>query len=80
MATPYPFIAFCSSVLNSKAARKAFASPEKQAALFAKYALTPSQKKAARSLNSDLLVREIEKEIKKAVKDASGPKCTAFIW
>jgi len=80
MATPYPFIAFCSSVLNSTATRKAFESPEKQAALFAKYALTPAQKKAAKSLSSELLVKEIEKEIKKAVKEASGPKSTAFLW
>ena len=80
MAVAYPFIALCSKVLNTKTARKAFENPEKQKALFASYALTPAQKKAITSMNMELLTKEFEKELKKAVKEASGPKSTAFIW
>jgi len=80
MATNYPFIAFCSSVLNTKTIRKAFQNPAKQAELFAKFDLSASQKKAAKAMNIEAITTEIGKELKKAVKDAAGPKSTAHFW
>lgn len=80
MAPRYPFIAFCSSVLNFKSTRKAFQDPIKQKVLFSRYQLTPAQKKAATSLDIDPITVEFQKELKKAIKEAAGPKNTAFFW
>lgn len=80
MSADYSFIALCSSVLNSKTTRKAFLDGKKQAELFTKYNLTPAQKKALKSMNTDAVLAEIKKELDKASKAAASGELTALGW
>lgn len=78
----YPFIALCSSVMNTKTARKRFTSRDrnKQTDLFKKYNITKNQIKILRSLDIDGMVGEIRKEIIKASRTGSVAQEAGFGW
>jgi hypothetical protein len=80
MTVEYSFIAFCSSILNSKTSRKAFLDPQKREALFLKFNLSPVQKKAAKSFDIAVISDEVKKEIGKAVKDYTKMHQTGLGW
>jgi hypothetical protein len=79
MNREYPFIALCSSVMNTKAARKKF-SGSRQAELLREYNLTRNQIKILRTLDLDGMVTEIRKEIVKASRSGSDAQKAMFAW
>lgn len=78
MAVDYRFIAFCSSIMNSKTAQRQYKSPLKKKELLAKHRLTRSQLKAVQSNDVDAIMVELRKEVARAVK--IEPNIVAIGW
>ena len=78
MAVDYRFIAFCSSIMNSKTAQRQYKSPIKKKELLAKHKLTRNQLKAVQSKDVDAIMVELRKEVERAVK--KEPIVVAIGW
>ena len=80
MNRDFPFIALCSSILNTKSTRNKFTNPVKQKELLKSLQLNRNQVKALRAMDIDAIADEIKKEIKKAAKGSSKDSRVSVGW